>query len=60
MTATAGTGSVFAGWHGDLVSTANPETIVISRDMAITATFDVGYDVYLPVVMNNVTVGHLP
>ncbi len=39
LTATAATGYGFAGWSGDLVSTANPETVTMDENKNITATF---------------------
>jgi hypothetical protein len=40
LTATAETGSTFAGWSGDVVTATNPITLTIDGDKAITATFD--------------------
>jgi uncharacterized repeat protein (TIGR01451 family) len=39
LTATAGTGSSFAGWSGDLSGMANPITITLDADKGVTATF---------------------
>jgi len=39
VTATPATGYDFTGWTGDLVSTANPETVIMDGDISITATF---------------------
>ncbi len=41
LTATAALGYVFSGWSGDLVSLANPATVVMNSDKTITATFSV-------------------
>jgi pectate disaccharide-lyase len=35
------TGAVFAAWSGAVVSSNNPETVVVSSDTSVTATFDV-------------------
>jgi surface protein len=39
LTATANTGSTFAGWSGDIVTTANPVALTMDSAKAITATF---------------------
>ena len=52
LTATAGSGSVFGGWNGSLISTANPAAVIVAQDMAITATFDLANTVYLPLVVD--------
>jgi hypothetical protein len=39
LTATADSGWAFAGWSGDLSGSANPETITITGDTDVTATF---------------------
>jgi pectate lyase len=39
LTATASAGFSFAGWSGDLVSTANPATITMNANKSVTATF---------------------
>jgi hypothetical protein len=39
LTATADTGSTFAGWSGSVTGTANPISITIDGDRAVTATF---------------------
>lgn len=39
VTAIADAGSVFQGWGGDLAGTANPRTITIDGDNALSATF---------------------
>jgi len=39
LTATSGTGYVFSGWSGDLTNLANPANVVVTKNMAITATF---------------------
>jgi len=40
LTATADAGSVFTGWSGDLTGSVNPETITMSANRAVTATFE--------------------
>jgi len=44
ITATAGAGSAFSGWSGDLSSNANPETITMTADKTVTATFELDAD----------------
>ena len=39
LTATPLTGSVFTAWSGDLVSSNNPETLVVDSNKSVTATF---------------------
>jgi uncharacterized repeat protein (TIGR02543 family) len=39
LTATAGTGYTFSGWSGDATGTANPLTVTMTANKAITATF---------------------
>ncbi|MBN2038381.1 MAG: InlB B-repeat-containing protein [Chitinispirillaceae bacterium] len=39
LTATAGTGSEFSGWSGDLNGTINPITFNINKNMTVNATF---------------------
>ena len=39
LTATSSTGWVFAGWSGDIKSTANPLSIIMNGNMTVTATF---------------------
>jgi uncharacterized repeat protein (TIGR02543 family) len=39
ITATADPGAFFLNWSGDLVGSANPETILIDGDKVVTATF---------------------
>lgn len=54
LTAAADTGSTFENWSGDVISTANPITVTMTRDTTITATFvQSGFDVYLPLVLRN-------
>jgi Tfp pilus tip-associated adhesin PilY1 len=40
LSAVPGTGEEFANWSGDLAGAANPETITIDGNKAVTATFD--------------------
>jgi PKD repeat protein len=40
LTASPGTGSVFAGWSGDVVTATNPLTLAVDRDMMLWARFD--------------------
>jgi uncharacterized repeat protein (TIGR02543 family) len=40
LTATADPGWTFTGWSGDLTGNNNPETLIISSDHIITATFE--------------------
>jgi hypothetical protein len=56
ITATAGVGSAFTGWSGNLSGSVNPTSILIDSDKAITATFRVvvdHYSVFLPLIMKN-------
>ena len=56
LTASADTGSFFAGWSGDLNGSTNPATITITADTRITATFTLSgtdYFIFLPIVTNN-------
>jgi len=39
LSASAASGSVFVGWHGDLRSISNPCTLYVTRDYAIEARF---------------------
>src|SRR5271157_2324943 len=39
LTATADVGWTFAGWTGDLVSATSPDSITVTGDMTVTATF---------------------
>jgi hypothetical protein len=53
LTAIANTGSSFAEWSGGVVGTANPITLTMDMDKAVTATFTldvVTYRVYVPLV----------
>ena len=43
LTATPAAGFTFAGWSGDATGTANPLTVVMSANKAITATFAPAY-----------------
>jgi uncharacterized repeat protein (TIGR02543 family) len=51
LDAVAGVGSEFQQWSGDLTGSANPDTLTITGDMNVTATFDiaVGIDDFPPV-----------
>jgi hypothetical protein len=40
LTATPLTGSVFTAWSGDLVSSNNPETLVVNANKSVTAGFE--------------------
>lgn len=42
----------FVNWSGDLSSSNNPETIVVTGDMNITANFDDTYDIFLPTILS--------
>jgi hypothetical protein len=42
LTATAGVGSSFSGWSGDLGGNVNPETLTMDGDKIVTATFTPG------------------
>lgn len=50
LTATADPGWTFSGWSGDVVSSANPLMITITKNTIIAATFD-AYRIYLPLVI---------
>jgi len=45
-------GSSFTGWSGDVVGTANPITLTMDVDKAVTATF-VTYRVYVPLIVRH-------
>ncbi len=49
LTAVAATGWGFAGWSGDVVSTANPLDVVVQDDLQLTAQF-VTYRFYFPLL----------
>lgn len=54
LTATPDADSEFAGWSGDLISTTNPITITMMRNMTITASFEqTWFSIYLPLVARN-------
>ncbi len=54
LTANPAQGYEFIRWTGDLISTTNPITITMTRDMTVTATFkQSGFDIYLPLVLRN-------
>ena len=40
LTATALTGSVFTAWSGDLVSSNNPDTLLVTSNKSVTANFE--------------------
>jgi len=45
---------MFTAWGGDLSGAANPDTITMTQDMTVTASFDqTGFAIYLPVVMKD-------
>jgi len=51
FTATAGTGSSFAGWSGDATGIASPVTLTVDSDEAVTATFTlIEYTLATPIV----------
>jgi hypothetical protein len=53
ITATAGMGSSFVGWSGDLTGTTNPTAITMDSDKTIAATFTVvmeEYSIFLPFI----------
>ncbi len=62
LTATPSNGYVFSGWTGDLTGLANPTTITITGNMAVTTTFtQSAYSVsvtVLPSGAGSVTVNH--
>ena len=51
LMATADSGWTFAGWSGDLAGSANPDTITMTDDMTVTATFNAQ-----PVVVENLEI----
>jgi hypothetical protein len=53
LTAIANTGSSFTEWTGDAVGTANPATLTMDADKAVTATFETDQTsrIYLPLVV---------
>jgi uncharacterized repeat protein (TIGR02543 family) len=53
VTATPAAGYTFAGWSGDLTGTANPATITMNANHAVTATFNANStDAKLTIVSN--------
>ncbi len=50
LTATPGAGASFTGWSGDLTGGANPATLTMDADKAVTATF--AADTTPPVISN--------
>jgi hypothetical protein len=58
LTATADTGSAFAGWSGDCSGTGDC-VLTVDAAKSVTATFDVvepaKYEIYLPVIFKGVT-----
>ena len=54
LTAFPNLGWLFASWSGDVISTTNPITITMTRNMTVTATFDqTEHAIYLPLVTRN-------
>ncbi|MCP4538454.1 MAG: hypothetical protein GY832_15065 [Chloroflexi bacterium] len=52
LTATVDTDSQFVECSSDVISTTNPISITMTRDMTVTATFvQSGYTIYLPLVI---------
>lgn len=51
LAAVPDTGAVFAGWSGDLTGAENPVTVVINQDLLVNATFRVGQNMYLPLIL---------
>jgi hypothetical protein len=49
LSASPDPGWKFTGWSGDVVSAANPVTVTVSCDTAVTANF-VTYNIFLPVI----------
>ncbi len=50
LTAKPATHWLFTGWSGDLNGAANPATVTMTIDKAITATFSASHPIYLPLV----------
>ncbi len=54
LTAVPLAGWEFVGWSGDLSGAANPASITMDGDKAVTATFErIAFKLFLPVVMKN-------
>jgi len=54
LTAVPTDGYGFARWSGDLTATASMATLTMTRDMSVTASFElVWFEVYLPLVLRN-------
>ncbi|MCK4814425.1 hypothetical protein KA005_01540, partial [bacterium] len=52
LTAIADPGWTFTGWSGDLTGSTNPDTIQITGNMVVTATFTQEYNVTVTIVGN--------
>jgi uncharacterized repeat protein (TIGR02543 family) len=56
MTATPGAGYLFSGWDGDVTGTTNPETVTMTSNKSVTATFTASSpdtNIYLPMITKN-------